>query len=875
MHAIERAVSAFESGDFFAALGYVERACRIAPPQPEHSLLRAAILENVGYPDLARDAYRAALLHGLYNPLVRREAFRRLKPLLAADELKALADEFLALEPDESLIDDLIALGPEFRAETVGWLWRKDGDIAITLLSRQPADITIDLTIDGANARFDIPVRDSIQSSGAFHVRGAKVFALPRTASRIAVTAGDTAVHWLRSTLNVPRNASREAAESIGRDHEAAVTIIMPAYKDARTTAGCISSVLSDKVSATAWRLIIVNDASPDPDMDYVMELAAKDRRVTILPLPQNLGFIGAVNAALQLTQTSDVILLNSDTVVAPGFIDRLQQASRYHPEIGTVTPLSNNGELVSVPSPFVPNPMPAPRDVAAWDRLAQQTGEVEPIELPTGVGFCLYITRRCLDATGYLDDRAFDRGYLEEVDFCLRAALGGFRNVCATSVFVGHVGSTSFGQHKEMLVSRNGSEVTRRYPWHQAECRMFMEADPLRVVRQKMQTAWLADPIGEAHFDILISSKTDPLDPDILEAADTVKKADQSRLLVLLGRHEREGLVILHNLDGGTPHALPVQTAQLKLPQLRSLLGKTKTGDIILLDQGPALDPMIESLAAAQSFKLVLTDGSLVCPRRTLLRHGRIPCSGITTAEECSLCLGSTGGVGSIRSADDVARYRKHREQLILDAADLVSSPGLTARVPWLESLLNRTGRNNWVTSAITAGKSDRSAPDQGVFAILPLHQSVADFQQLLELVKGLSKRSADQGIVIIGSTLDDEALMRLGKVVVTGAARPEELRDLLTMFDAGSLLVHLRAAVYRSAWFDAMRKIQQPVFVMQSAYEGIVASAAGVAVSITETDSIDEQIDFLVSRHNHNLTHSGRIAPDSHVTASAFASL
>ncbi len=159
MHAIERAVSAFESGDFFAALGYVERACRIAPPQPEHSLLRAAVLENVGYPDLARDAYRAALLHGLYNPLVRREAFRRLKPLLAADELKALADEFLALEPDECLIDDLIALGPEFRAETVGWLWRKDGDIAITLLSRQPADITIDLTIDGANARFDIPVR--------------------------------------------------------------------------------------------------------------------------------------------------------------------------------------------------------------------------------------------------------------------------------------------------------------------------------------------------------------------------------------------------------------------------------------------------------------------------------------------------------------------------------------------------------------------------------------------------------------------------------------------------------------------------------------------------------------------------------------------
>jgi GT2 family glycosyltransferase len=90
-------------------------------------------------------------------------------------------------------------------------------------------------------------------------------------------------------------------------------------------------------------------------------------------------------------------------------------------------------------------------------------------------------VTRACLDAVGVLSSR-YDRGYLEDVDFCLRAREHGFRNVCAPSVYVGHAGSRSFGSGKRSLVVRNLAIIERRFPNYRAECAAFVALDPLRA---------------------------------------------------------------------------------------------------------------------------------------------------------------------------------------------------------------------------------------------------------------------------------------------------------------------------------------------------------------------------------------------------------
>src|SRR5262249_47383785 len=158
------------------------------------------------------------------------------------------------------------------------------------------------------------------------------------------------------------------------------------------------------------------------------------------------MGFVGAVNRALRLVSAGDVILLNADAVVPRGFIERLAATARSDPTIATITPLSNNGEFTSFPVPFKPNPMPTARAIAKANAIAPRANAGPAVDIPNALGFSLNTPRRCLDEVGVLSE-VFQRGYLEDVDYCLRARERGLRNLCDPSVFVGHVGSRSFGK--------------------------------------------------------------------------------------------------------------------------------------------------------------------------------------------------------------------------------------------------------------------------------------------------------------------------------------------------------------------------------------------------------------------------------------------
>ncbi len=67
-------------------------------------------------------------------------------------------------------------------------------------------------------------------------------------------------------------------------------------------------------------------------------------------------------------------------------------------------------------------------------------------VEVPTTVGFCMYIRRDALRDVGLFDAETFGRGYGEENDFCMRAAARGWRHRLACDTFVYHEGRVSFG---------------------------------------------------------------------------------------------------------------------------------------------------------------------------------------------------------------------------------------------------------------------------------------------------------------------------------------------------------------------------------------------------------------------------------------------
>lgn len=258
------------------------------------------------------------------------------------------------------------------------------------------------------------------------------------------------------------------------------VDVVVPVYRGLAATRSCIESVLRSGLPAST-RVIVIDDASPEPAVcAYVDSL--RDERVTALRNRRNLGFVGTVNRAFRQTQGRDVVLLNSDTIVAGDWLARLQR-NAYAVHAATVTPFSNNATICSFPAMGTSNACD-PRDVPLLDGAAAAANAGRIVDLPTGVGFCMYVRRDALDEIGLFDEERFGRGYGEEVDFCRRAAKAGWRNILATDVFVYHEGEVSFGDTASPTKSRADVVIRGLHPEYEDLVRSFSSADRAQGAR-------------------------------------------------------------------------------------------------------------------------------------------------------------------------------------------------------------------------------------------------------------------------------------------------------------------------------------------------------------------------------------------------------
>lgn len=267
------------------------------------------------------------------------------------------------------------------------------------------------------------------------------------------------------------------------------VDVIVPAFNNASDLGALLVSL---KTAITCRRIVVrvVDDASSD---DIASLVPPNDERCCFIYSrnARNLGFAASVNEAIAASR-NDVVLLNSDTLVFGDWIDRLAEVVRAHPRTATVTPLSNAATILSYPHPLINNADLADISWEAVDRICAAGPRLE-IEIPTGVGFCMFVTRACLDEVGALDAQTFREGYGEECDLCRRAAARGWRNLAAPHVFVWHRGGGSFLERSEALSVAAQSHLLRRYPDYTRRVATFIKADPLRSVRAGIDAARVA----------------------------------------------------------------------------------------------------------------------------------------------------------------------------------------------------------------------------------------------------------------------------------------------------------------------------------------------------------------------------------------------
>ncbi len=178
------------------------------------------------------------------------------------------------------------------------------------------------------------------------------------------------------------------------------VTIVVPIYGDLPTLTLCIES-LKHNVNLKRNRVLIVNDCGPDADLIEESLLAQIEGWSSIRyeRNERNLGFVGTCNrAAIELDPTdNDILLLNSDTVTTPGFLEELSDVLHLSPRHGIVCARSNNAVIASFP--FALRAPTARSDSArAAEVHAALSGTLRRYSIsPVAVGFCFLIRRELI----------------------------------------------------------------------------------------------------------------------------------------------------------------------------------------------------------------------------------------------------------------------------------------------------------------------------------------------------------------------------------------------------------------------------------------------------------------------------------------------
>jgi GT2 family glycosyltransferase len=265
------------------------------------------------------------------------------------------------------------------------------------------------------------------------------------------------------------------------------ISVVIPVYNAPEELERCLASVYSTVPGDT--EVVVIDDASTDPSTAAVLRRWQEKTPGgwRFLANTENQGFVGTANRGMELTQ-NDIVLLNSDTEVTPGWLQGLQRCLASDPLIATATPWTNNGEIASIPQFCQVNPVPP--DAAAVVDVIARSGSVLYPELPTAVGFCMAIARHAIDRIGLFDEALFGKGYGEENDFSMRAVQAGMRNVLCDDVYIVHLGGCSFGPTGFKPDESSMQRLLSRHPDYLRQVQEFIIADPLSPRRTEILDA-------------------------------------------------------------------------------------------------------------------------------------------------------------------------------------------------------------------------------------------------------------------------------------------------------------------------------------------------------------------------------------------------
>ena len=592
----------------------------------------------------------------------------------------------------------------------------------------------------------------------------------------------------------------------VGGSQPRSVDVVIPVYGGYDLTLACLASVLD---GLPDWARVVVVDArAPDPRLSSKLVELAQSTSIRLIRQPVNGGFPKAANAGMRHDLTRDVVLLNSDTLVPPGWLPTLRTAAYEDSSIGSATPFSNDATIMSYPSVEHVNDVPTLAEVKSLDAMARRANPRVVIDLPTAIGFCVYIKRDCLNDTGLLREDRFAQGYCEENDFSIRARHLGWRHVGVPRLYVGHVGSQSFRATKSYLIDRNLRFLNQLHPGYDAMVQEFKRADPLAGSRKRLDIQrWRSMRKPSKSVLLVTHGRGGGVQKHVAARAAYLRRHGL-RPIVLWPVASLDGkgrdCVIGDGPRGGTPNLRYSIPRELK--GLAALLGPDQPVRAEVHHLVGHDDALLDLFALLQiPYEIFVHDYSWFCTRINLMRADKRYC-GEPSLDGCEACFADDGSnleddirptelveqssrhlAGATRvvvpSEDVFVRMQRHFSGLKLKTINWENDDVLIGRAPIAQSDRRpTTKRGNVITVCVVGAIGYEKGYDY-----------------LLACVRDARKKVLPLHFIVVGFTCDDARLLDAGPISITGRYDEAEAVDLIRSQSAD---VGLLTSLWPETW-------------------------------------------------------------------------
>jgi GT2 family glycosyltransferase/glycosyltransferase involved in cell wall biosynthesis len=571
------------------------------------------------------------------------------------------------------------------------------------------------------------------------------------------------------------------------------LAVVVPVYRGLAVTQACLDSLFAALPEDA--RVIVVDDATPEQALAAWLDRLTGEGRIILRRHARNLGFPAAANTGIAIAGRSDVLLLNSDTLVPPGAISLLRDVAYSRGDIGSVTPLSNAATILNYPNPAGENEVPDLAETIRLDQLARRANSILAVEIPTGVGFCMFLRHDCLAATGGFRGEIFAQGYGEENDWCLRARQRGFAHVAAPGAFVAHLSGVSFGPAGLALNRRNAVRLNRLYPGYHEMIMDAIATDALAPARRRVDATRFAAGRNAAGAVLLIShNHGGGVARRIRAEMDAIIAAGQRPILLFPGAPAD----LLNTpfpwaaqlTDGGFDDYPSLRfSLPAELPMLLHLL-KAERVARVELHHGLGHHACVREIAAQLGVPQDITvhDYASFCPRVNLLTRpapaARLRYCGEPNLATCEACVAENGDetFEGLSVAEVIARSGAEfaaARRITAPSAD--AAQRITRHFPGVKPMVTP-----WEDDAVPVNLQPPRAEGRRKIVIIGGIGPAKGFDLLIDCALDAVARDLPLDFIVAGASAEDARLLETGRIFVTGAYKPEETTRLIRSLDA-----------------------------------------------------------------------------------------